>query len=167
MFQDGGRSSEQSTCKNFSKRAPRCRQCEWGAHRYLYGRRRNYFAAQRPCRARPPNYCGRSEAGSSGCQAIMADHDKLVRPSWQTFCQQCSSRYGIYMVVEKVWNDAGLGAEDNVCPTCLRKRLGRALTYRDFTSAPFNYFIRRSVKLHLAAYPQNLFRTIPKISLCR
>ena len=43
-----------------------------------------------------------------------------------------------YMVTDTVWRDAGMGAHDFLCITCLPKRLGRELTPDDLAHHPIN-----------------------------
>jgi len=54
------------------------------------------------------------------------------------------------MVTNELWAAAGLKRDDNVCPLCLEKRIGRPLTQEDFTPFPCNRIIRaHGVQAHI------------------
>lgn len=57
------------------------------------------------------------------------------------FCLDCLSEDPAeYMVYDRLWKEAGMTPDGGrLCPTCLEKRLGRALTLQDFPSyVPLN-----------------------------
>lgn len=43
-----------------------------------------------------------------------------------------------YMVKDRLWRKANPKMDGMLCITCLESRLGRVLTYKDFTRAPVN-----------------------------
>lgn len=51
----------------------------------------------------------------------------------------CQASYDVYMVTEKVWNQAGLYYDDNVCMACLEEFLQRPLVAEDFTNCLANW----------------------------
>ena len=54
------------------------------------------------------------------------------------------------MVTNELWAQAGLKKDDNVCPHCLERRLGRPLVTDDFTPFPCNRIIRAGgVQAHI------------------
>lgn len=63
---------------------------------------------------------------------------KIVSCTGGHKCQDCHARYEGYMVLDEVWQAAGLGEHENVCIPCLSHRLGRELTLADFCDAPVN-----------------------------
>ena len=53
-------------------------------------------------------------------------------------CGDCKASFDMYMVTDKVWKNAKLKTKDNVCLSCLSKRLDRPLVLEDFNDAPVN-----------------------------
>ena len=55
-----------------------------------------------------------------------------------------------YMVWDHIWKKANPDMEGMLCISCIEERLGRELTWRDFTTAPLNqlsYDYPRSARL--------------------
>lgn len=63
-------------------------------------------------------------------------------------CIDCDLRFrkcGCYMVWNEVWQEAAVRGNECLCIPCLEKRLGRTLTYLDFSNVPLNYMIEQGV----------------------
>jgi hypothetical protein len=52
-------------------------------------------------------------------------------------CTECNKFCPIYMLKDKIWfGELNMNQEDNLCATCLIKKLDRPLAYSDFKKAP-------------------------------
>jgi hypothetical protein len=71
----------------------------------------------------------------------MAISEEQLR-KWK-FCLHCGEEFfGDYMVLDRVWNEAGLMPKDGVCHLdCLEYKLGRSLIIRDFPRVLINKHI--------------------------
>lgn len=73
-------------------------------------------------------------------QKLFESFTKEQQDHWT--CKGCGkncflSEYDYYMIQDRLWNACGVGNE-MLCIECLQTRIGRKLTYKDFTNCPLN-----------------------------
>ena len=75
-------------------------------------------------------------------------------------CENCSSKFPVYMVWDELWQEAEQGPKNVLCPACLEHVLGRLLTVQNFSLANCNDSWRRVWKMPPLTRSERLRRVL-------